>query len=61
MAFRAYEDEKMAPATSRTRDSRLDWWKRRATVRGIAPYPLSVAKLQLAGALLKAGRYRSAD
>ena len=36
------------------------WWEVRAKRRGLEAFPLDTQKLQLAGALLKKGHYRSA-
>lgn len=36
------------------------WWPMRAAARGLAPYPLTAAKLELGAALLLKGGYRSA-
>ena len=41
--------------------ARLRWWCKRAARRGREPFPITVELLTLAGALLKAGRYRSAQ
>ena len=59
-AVAAYEDEKLAQGTKVALNSRLKWWLERCRVRRWAPYPLTVAKLQYMGALLKASKYRSA-
>ena len=42
-------------ASSRTRETRANWWISRAKARGIQPFPLDVQKLKLLGALLKKG------
>ena len=59
-AVTAYENEKLARGTKVALNSRLKWWLERCKVRRWAPYPLTVAKLQYMGALLKASKYRSA-
>ena len=41
--------------------ARLDWWIKRAARRGREPFPIDLEALTLAGALLKAGRYRSSQ
>ena len=41
--------------------ARLEWWSKRAARRGREPFPIDLEALTLAGALLKAGRYRSAQ
>ena len=46
-------------ASSRTRETRANWWILRAKARGIQPFPLDARKLKLLGALLKKGGYRS--
>ena len=42
-------------ASSRTRETRANWWTLRAKARGIKPFPLDAQKLRLLGALLKKG------
>ena len=42
-------------------EARVAWWVSRATLRSMAPFPLTAEKLQLAAAILKRGRYRSAS
>ena len=46
-------------ASSRTRETRANWWILRAKARGIRPFPLDAQKLKLLGALLKKNGYRS--
>ena len=55
-----YEGDKYAKSAVESVQSRLLWWTARAGEHGIEPYPLTVDKLQLFGALLKAAGYRSA-
>ena len=55
-----YEGDKYAKSAVGSVHSRLLWWTARAGERGIDPYPLTVDKLQLFGALLKDAGYRSA-
>ena len=42
-------------------EARVTWWVSRARFRKMAPFPLTAEKLQLAAAILKRGRYRSAS
>ena len=42
-------------ASKRSTWARLRWWSSKAQARRMAPYPLSVEKLQLAAAILKKG------
>ncbi len=46
--------------SKRAHEARVAWWVTRANVRQVPPFPLTPEKLQLAGALLKQGKYRSA-
>ena len=55
-----YEGDKYAKSAVESVQSRLLWWTARAGEHSIEPYPLTVDKLQLFGALLKAAGYRSA-
>ena len=55
-----YEGDKYAKSAVESVQSRLLWWTARASEHCIEPYPLTVDKLQLFGALLKAAGYRSA-
>eukprot|EP00971_Amphidinium_carterae_P346304 6487660-Amphidinium_carterae.1 len=50
----------MAWSTQAAVKSRLGWWQARAAVMGVDPYPLTEQMVRHAGALLKAGGYRSA-
>ena len=59
-AIAEYERDKLAVSSWKTLNSRFLWWKRRCAARGSAPYPLHVARVRLAGAILMAARYRSA-
>ena len=52
---------RLAKSTSSSQGSRLKWWARRAAARQLEPYPRTPAKLVLMTALLRAGRYRSAE
>ena len=40
-------------------ESKVKWWVDRAKTRGVEPFPLNLEMINLAGALLKAGGYRS--
>ena len=59
-AVKLYEGGKFASSSAASRRSITAWWPARARVLGMAPYPISVAKLRTAGALLKYGGYRAA-
>ena len=54
------EGDKYAKSAVESVQSRLLWWTARAGEHSIEPYPLTVDKLQLFGALLKAAGYRAA-
>jgi hypothetical protein len=58
-AVSAYEKAKVAPTSAGSLASRLKWWADRAEVAGLKAYPSTVQRIQLAGALLKEGAYRS--
>ncbi len=47
--------------SKRAHDARISWWARRAQSRGLQPFPITLPKLRLAGALLKQGKYRSSS
>ena len=55
-----YEADKYAKSAVESVRSRLWWWRQRASEHEVQPFPLTVDKLQLLGALLKASEYRSA-
>ena len=55
-----YEADKYAKSAVESLRSRLWWWRQRASVHEVQPFPLAVDKLQLLGALLKASVYQSA-
>ena len=55
-----FEEEKFASSNLASTKSKLKWWDTRARRQNIEPYPLSRDSIDLAGALLKAGEYRSA-
>ena len=55
-----YEEDKYAKSAVESVRSRLWWWRQRADEHEVEPFPLTVDKLQLLGALLKASGYRSA-
>ena len=48
-------------SAQRSTIARAKWWVERMRLRKQEPYPLTIPKLQLAAALLKRGRYRSAS
>ena len=48
-----------AKTSNKSRRSLRSWWPARARPRGLQPYPLTPAKLELASALLLKGGYRS--
>ena len=60
-ALGEFEADKFAASNVGTVSSRQAWWKRRSEAANIKPYPLDLKRISLAGALLKAGRYRSAS
>ena len=60
-AGQEFETQKFAASIVGTVAARQAWWKRRAETAQISPYPLDANKICYAGALLKAGGYRSAD
>ena len=55
-----YEADKYSKSAGESIQSRLWWWKQRGSEHEMVPFPLTVDKLQLLGALLKASGYRSA-
>ena len=55
-----FEEEKFASSNVAATKSKLKWWETRASRQKIDPYPLTRDSIDLAGALLKAGEYRSA-
>ena len=57
----ALEMDVYTATSKRSVMARLSWWQEKAKSRGIEPYPLTSEKLLLMAALLKAGRYRSAQ
>ena len=59
-AKQEYELDKLAPGSRRSISDRVRFWLRRAESHGIPPWPLTTEKLNLLGALLHAGAYRSA-
>ncbi|CAE7359049.1 icd [Symbiodinium natans] len=59
-ALEEFENDKFASSNVGNADSRQAWWARRAETANVLPYPLTFSKVALAGALLKAGGYRSA-
>ena len=58
-ALRQFQAAKFALTTRLPRLARERWWYARCQTRGIHPLPITIDKLELAGALLKAGGYRS--
>ena len=59
-ALEEFESDKFASSNVGNANSRQAWWARRAEAASVSPYPLTFSKVALAGALLKAGGYRSA-
>ncbi len=59
-ALRALERGVYTQTSKQSHAARVLWWTARAAVRGLTAFPLTTEGLQLAGALLKQGRYRSA-
>ena len=59
-ALKVLRREVYSETARKSTEARIEWWLRRAAKRGLSPFPLDTASLQLAGALLKQGRYRSA-
>ena len=55
-----FQNDKYAALNLAPTQARHTWWMRRAASCGVQSYPLTVEKIDLAGALLKAGQYRSA-
>ena len=41
--------------------ARVEWWCARAKARGFEPFPIDAEKLRLAAAILKSGRYKTAE
>ena len=50
----------MAPLSHAVHSSHVKWWLKRAASHQLPAFPLSVEAIKIAGALLKAGGYRSA-
>lgn len=59
-AMQEFEMDKQAASNQGAHDARLRWWATRAEARGLCSFPLTPARINVAGALLKAGAYRSA-
>ena len=51
-AISAVLDDTYTAASRKSVSARVDWWRRAAQKRGVAPFPLDQHKLTLAGALL---------
>ena len=60
-AIEEMERDIYTAASKRSSTARLAWWRIRADARSIQPYPITKNKLTLMAALLKKGRYRSAQ
>eukprot|EP00438_Fugacium_kawagutii_P014285 Skav215770 [mRNA] locus=scaffold106:569116:574315:+ [translate_table: standard] len=58
-AMAEFNMDKHASSNQSTHASRAKWWATRAETRGLKPYPLEPHHIDVAGALLKAGAYRS--
>ena len=58
-ALLEFENDKFAPSNLASVQSRVLWWNTRSAQLGESPYPLDTRKINLIGALLKAGCYRS--
>ena len=58
-AMKTFEEEKFASSNIASYKSKVKWWVDRAKVRGVDPFPLTLEMINVAGALLKAGGYRS--
>ena len=58
-ALKTFEEEKFAASNVASYKSKVKWWMDRAKTRGVEPFPLTSELINLAGALLKAGGYRS--
>ena len=58
-AMEDFTADKLALSNQESFAARLKWWEQRAAGQGLAPFPLTVAHINVAGALLKAGSYRS--
>ena len=51
-------EDRKARSSRQLKSVRGRWWLRRCAARNLRPIPVTIAKLELAGALLKRGRYR---
>ena len=60
-ALQRLEQDKLAPSSRQSAGARVAWWVNRAAARKCKPWPLTRAKVRLAAAILKKGRYRSAQ
>lgn len=58
-AFEEYQNEKFAASNKASQESRAKWWPDKAQAMGWEPYPLTPQKIDILGALLKVGQYRS--
>jgi len=59
-ALNTLDAEKFAGSGRYCHQVRISWWRHRAAIRSVEPFPLSPAKVALAAALLRKGGYRSA-
>ena len=58
-AIQALKKARLAPTTWNSQRVRTNWWRERCRERGIPPVPVTVDMVDLAGALLNKGEYKS--
>lgn len=58
-AFEKYENEKFAASNKAFQESRAEVWPDKTQAMGWQPHPLTPQKIDILGALLKVGQYRS--
>lgn len=59
-AMEEFQNDKFAASNQASHGARVQWWAHRAASLDVDPFPLTVTTIDMAGALLKAGQYRSA-
>lgn len=59
-AMEEFQNDKFAASNQATHKARVQWWVHRAKSLDVEPFPLRVQTIDMAGALLKVGQYRSA-
>ena len=59
-AMEEFQSNKFAQSNQDTHKARVSWWEHRAVSLDVKPLPWTRTVIDMAGALLKAGQYRSA-